>query len=451
VEARPSDPARSGLLVDLYELTMGQSYSEAGLAAEEATFSLFFRRLPAGWGYLIAAGLDDLLTSLEQFRFSEADLGYLEETRLFSDAFLDSLRTWRFTGTVRALSEGTLFFPQEPAVEVTGPVGEVQLVETIVLNRIHYQSLLAAKAGRCVDAARGRRLVDFGFRRAYGVEAGLALARSSWIAGFDATSNVLAGREFGMPVAGTMAHSFIEAFADELEAFRAFARTYPKDAILLVDTYETFEGVRRAALVGRELSERGSRLRGVRLDSGNLLELSRGARAILDEAGLEDATVFASGGLDEHEIEALLDGGAPIDGFGVGSRLGAPADSPSLDMAYKLVEFARRPTLKLSPDKATLPGRKQVWRVSDAEGRFAFDVLGLAGEEPPPHGEPLLHEVMECGRRIAAEPLDAIRERASRQRAALPERHRTLDAEPYEVRTSGALRALDDELQRAPW
>ncbi len=445
--SRPSDLESSGLLVDLYELTMGQGYFDSGLAAEEATFSLFFRGLPPGWGYLIAAGLDDLLASLERFRFGERDLAYLEETRLFSQAYLDSLRAWRFTASVRALPEGTLFFPQEPAVEVTGPVGEAQLVETIVLNRIHYQSLLAAKAARCVDAARGRRLVDFGFRRAYGVEAGLALARSSWIAGFDATSNVLAGRDLGMPVTGTMAHSFVEAFDDELEAFRAFARAYPEETILLVDTYDTLEGVRRAAVVGRELAERGSRLRGVRLDSGNLLELSRGARAILDEAGLEDATIFASGGLDERELAALLEAGARIDGFGIGSQLGAPADAPSLDMAYKLVEFAGRPTFKLSPDKATLPGRKQVWRVLDAEGRYTFDMIGLDGEEPPLDGEPLLHDVMAQGRRLAHESLDAIRKRVSRQRRALSERHRTLDAEPFEVRLSAGLEALEAKLR----
>ncbi|HEY7537591.1 MAG TPA: nicotinate phosphoribosyltransferase [Gaiellaceae bacterium] len=446
-DPRPSDLEPSGLLVDLYELTMGQGYFEAGLAAEQATFSLFFRRLPPGWGYLIAAGLDDLLALLGRLRFGERDLAYLEETRLFSPAYLDSLREWHFTGTVRALPEGTLFFPQEPVLEVTGPVAEAQLVETIALNQIHYQSLIAAKAARCVDAARGRRLVDFGVRRAYGVEAGLVLARSSWIAGFDATSNVLAGRELAIPVAGTMAHSFVEAFDEELEAFRAFARTFPEETILLVDTYDTLEGVRLAATVGRELAERGSRLRGVRLDSGNLLELSRAARAILDGAGLEDATVFASGGLDERDLEALLDAGAPIDGFGIGSRLGTPADAPSLDMAYKLVEFAGRPTLKLSPDKATLAGRKQVWRVPDAEGSFAFDMLGLDGEEPPLGGEPLLSEVMARGRRVLVESLDVTRERASRQRLALPERHRRLDAEPYEVRLSADLAALDSGLR----
>jgi nicotinate phosphoribosyltransferase len=442
-----SDLAPSGLLTDLYQLTMGQAYFDAGLAGEGATFSLSFRRLPPGWGYLIAAGLDDVLVLLERLRFGEADLGYLEESGLFTEPYLDSLRAWRFTGTVRALPEGTVFFPQEPAVEITGPVGEGQLVETIVLNQIHFQSLLAAKAARCVDAAQGRRLVDFGFRRTYGLEAGSRLARSSWIAGFDATSNVLAGRELSIPVAGTMAHSFVEAFADELDAFRAFAATYPDDTVLLVDTYDTLEGVRRAAVAGRELAARGSRLRGVRLDSGDLLELSRAARAILDEAGLGDATVFASGGLDERDIQALLAAGAPIDGFGVGSHIGAPPDAPSLDMAYKLVEFAGRPTLKLSADKATLPGRKQAWRVRDERGLFAFDTLGLADEEPPARGEPLLREAMTAGRRHVVEPLVEIRERAAGQRSALPERHRSLDAEEYEVRRAPGLAALELRLR----
>ena len=393
--ARPDPPG--ALLVDLYQLTMAQSYFAEGMHGLPATFSLFARSLPRGWGYLVAAGLDNVLAYLERLAFHPDELAYLEETRLFTGAFLDRLERLSFTGAVRALPEGTPFFASEPVLEVTAPVLEAQLAETVVLNTIHYQSLLAAKAARCVDVARGRTLVDFGLRRTHGADAGLRAARSSYLAGFDSTSNVLAGRLYGIPTAGTMAHSYVESFPDELAAFRAYARAYPDHAILLVDTYETINGVRGAVAVGRELAERGHRLRGVRLDSGDLGALAREARAILDEADLGDATVFASGGLDEHDVARLL-ANAPIDGFGIGSRLGTAADSPYLDMAYKLVEFDGRPVMKLSATKATLPGAKQVWRLP-AGDEIALDVLGLELEEPPEGGDPLLVQVMEGGQR----------------------------------------------------
>jgi len=428
---------RSALSVDLYQLTMGESYVGEGLAEEAATFSLFFRTLPPGWGYAIAAGLDDALRYLEELEFAEDDLAYLEGTGLFSPAFLERLRGLRFGGDVRALPEGTVFFPQEPVLEVTAPIVEAQIAETMVLNEIHLQTVVAGKAARSVDVARGRQLVDFALRRTHGGEAGLKVARASYLAGFDATSNVLAGRVYGIPIAGTMAHSYVEAFDGELEAFRAYARAYPDRAILLVDTYDTIEGVRRAIEVGSELAERGHRLRGVRLDSGDLAELSVAARALLDAAGLHDAVVFASGGLDEHEIERLLSAGAPIGGFGVGSKMGVSADAPFLDMAYKLVEHRGRPTLKLSEGKATLPGRKQVWRVPGA-----YDVLGLVDEPYEGQGEPLLAEVMAGGRRLHSESLDEIRGRARSQRESLSARCRRLDAEPYEVRPDPALERL---------
>ena len=433
----------SGLLVDLYELTMGASYVAEGMAEREATFSLFFRTLPHGWGYALAAGLEDALAYLEGLRFSDDDLAYLEGTGLFPDPFLERLRAFRFSGSVRALPEGTAVFPNEPLLEVTAPLVEAQLAETMVLNHVHLQTLIASKAARCVDAAGGRTLVDFALRRTHGGEAGLKVARASWLAGFDATSNVLAGKLYGLPIAGTMAHSYVESFADELEAFRAFARAYPRAAILLVDTYDTLEGARRATVVARELAASGHRLRGVRLDSGDLLELSEGVRAILDEAGCADALVFASGGLDEHEIARLLAAGAPIGGFGVGSKLGVSADAPFLDMAYKLVELEGRPVLKLSAGKATLPGRKQVWRVR-REGVATHDVLGLADGEA--EGEPLLREVMRAGRATWAEPLQASRERARRERESLPEAARALEAAAYEVRIDAALAALRDRV-----
>lgn len=428
---RPHD----GLLVDLYELTMGESYVAEGLAEREATFSLFFRTLPPGWGYALAAGLEGSLRYLEELRFTEDDLEYLDGTGLFREPFLDRLRSFRFSGSARALPEGTAVFPNEPLLEVTGPLLETQIVETMLLNAIHLETLVASKAARSVEAAQGRLLVDFALRRTHGGEAGLAVARASYLAGFDSTSNVLAGRVYGIPIAGTMAHSYIEAFEDELDAFRAFARSYPDNAILLVDTYDTLEGTRRAVEVARELATADHRLRGIRLDSGDLLELSRGARAILDEAGFEDALVFASGGLDEHGIADLLAAGAPVGGFGVGTKMGVAADAPFLDVAYKLVELDGRPVLKLSTGKATLPGRKQVWRVAGER-----DTIGLEGEAG--EGEPLLREVMRDGRATWSESLEMIRERACREREQLPPSVRSLDGAGYEVRISVELERL---------
>jgi nicotinate phosphoribosyltransferase len=342
------------------------------------------------------------------------------------------------------MPEGTLLFPDEPVLEVSGPLIAAQLVETVVLNELHFGSLVAGKAARSVDVAQGRLLVDFGLRRAHGGEAGLKAARSAYLAGFAATSNVLAGRDFGIPIAGTMAHSFVESFSSELDAFRAFAASYPDDSIFLVDTYDTIEGTRRAIEVGRELAANGHRLRGIRLDSGDLMELSRPTRRLLDGAGFEDAMVFVSGGLDERDVARLLDAGAPIGGFGIGTRLVTSSDAPSLDLAYKLVELDGRPTLKLSRGKATLPGPKQVWRVRGDDG-FAYDMIELAGTPGPEAGEPQLVDVMHGGRRLTSEPLDAARRRAAEQRAALPDRHRRLAAEPYDVRIGPVLDELRAE------
>jgi len=437
-----TEPGRrgSGLLVDLYQLTMGESYVAEGISDRQATFSLFFRTLPPGWGYAVAAGLEDALRYVGELHFSDEDLAYLEGTGLFSGRFLERLGSFSFSGSVRALPEGTPVFPAEPLLEVSAPLLEAQIAETMVLNEVHLQTLIASKAARSVDAAGGRTLVDFSLRRTHGGEAGLKVARASHLAGFDSTSNVLAGQRYGIPIAGTMAHSYVESFPSELDAFRAYVRSYPDSAILLVDTYDTLEGTRRAVTVARELSERGHRLRGVRLDSGDLVALSHEVRRLLEEAGFADAMVFASGGLDEREIAALLAGGAPIGGFGVGSKMGVSADAPFLDMAYKLVELDGRPVLKLSEEKATLPGRKQVWRVRDGDRR-AHDVLGLDGPDDV-EGEPLLREVMRGGRAIWSEPLPASRERARREREALPHQLRRLDAGRYEVRVQARLEAL---------
>jgi nicotinate phosphoribosyltransferase len=446
LEVGEAEPIGVGaLLVDLYQLTMAQSYFAEGIHERPATFSLYCRTLPSGWGYLVAAGLDDALGYLETLSFEDADLAFLEETRLFTADFLSFLGGLRFGGDVRALREGTVFFPDEPVLELTGRIIEAQLVETVVLNEIHFQSLVAGKAARCVDAARGRTLVDFSLRRTHRGDAGMRVARSSYLAGFDSTSNVAAGKAYGMPIAGTMAHSYVESFDDELAAFRAYARAYPDRCILLIDTYDTLQGARRAVAVARELAERGHRLQGVRLDSGDLAELSRRVRAILDEAGFVDAIVFASGGLDEHEVARLVGEGAPVDGFGIGSKLGTSADSPFLDMAYKLVVFDGRPTMKFSAEKTTLPGAKEVWRVARG-GSFVGDVLGREVDRPPDGAEPLLQPVMQGGRRILSETLEEARRRCSEQRSRLPEPHRSLEAEPYPVELSAPLSELRESV-----
>lgn len=420
---------------------MAQSYLREGMADAPATFSLFCRRLAPGWGYLVSAGLDDVIDALEALRYDEEDLDHLERTGLFGADLLERLRRVRFTGSVRAMPEGTPFTAGEPVLEVSGPLLEAQLAETVVLNRMHLASLAAGKAARIVDAAAGRGLIDFAMRRAHGVESALRVARGAWIAGFDATSDVLAGRRYGIPLAGTMAHSYVQAFRDEATAFEAFVRAYPDGATLLVDTYDTPAGVRRAARVARALAMRGGRVGAVRLDSGDLDALSRRARAILDRAGLPGVRIVASGGLDEHAIARLVAAAAPIDVFGVGSRLGAPPDAPALDMAYKLTEVDGRPVMKLSSGKATLPGAKQVWRPAGG----GPDVVALRGEPGPPRARPLLHEHVRDGRATVRPTAATARARFAAERALLPPSARGLAARPLEVTISPALGALRDE------
>jgi nicotinate phosphoribosyltransferase len=429
------------LLVDLYELTMGESYLAEGLDERPATFQLFCRTLPDGFGYLIAAGIDDALDYLADLRFENDDLVYLESTRLFGSAFLERLAAFRFRCDVRAMPEGTVFFPDEPVLEVTGPLLEAQLVETALVNLVHFQSLIASRAARCVDAAAGRRLVEFGLRRTHGLETGPKVARASYLAGFDATSDVLAGKRFGIPLAGTMAHSYIEAFEDETAAFEAYTRSYPVGTTLLIDTYDTVEGARRAAWVAAELGARGGRLGGVRLDSGDLDELSRRVRAELDDAELREVTIFASGNLDEHSIAELVASGAPIDAFGVGTRLAVSDGATYFDLVYKLVDFDGRPVLKLSSDKATLPGAKQVWRRT-VDGLFAGDVVTLIDDEPPEGAEPLLEPAMGAGRRLVPGSLESARERAAAQRGLLPPAQRALEPRPYPVEIAPSVEEL---------
>jgi nicotinate phosphoribosyltransferase len=435
------------LLLDLYELTMAQSYFDRRMDAP-ATFNLFARHLPRDWGFFLAAGLADALDYLEALRFGEPDLAYLESTRLFAKEFLAYLGELRFSGSMRALPEGTVFFPDEPVLEVTAPLIEAQVVETAILNQVHFQTIVASKAARCVLAAEGRRLVEFGARRAHGADAALKAARATYLAGFASTSNVLAGQRYDIPIAGTMAHSYVQAFPDELAAFRAYARTFPDACLLLVDTYDTREGARRAATVGGELAARGHRLRGVRLDSGDLIGLSVEVRGILDAAGLKDAIIFASGSVDEHLIAEAMARRAPIDAFGVGTRIAVAADAPYLDMAYKLVAYEGRPVMKLSTGKATWPGPKQVWRTTRPDGTIE-DRVARADEPGPAGATPLLTDAMTDGRRLVREPLTDPRERARRALADLPAAARRLTApEVPPVRFSAPLRQLRDDVAR---
>jgi nicotinate phosphoribosyltransferase len=420
-----------GLRTDLYELNMAASYLRRGMD-REATFSLYVRDMPKERGFLVAAGLEDCLSFLESFSFEDDELEHLRLIG-FDDRALEDFRAIRFLGDVWAVPEGRIVHAKEPILEVTAPIAVAQLVETVLLNQITVHTTIASKAARYVIAAERRTLVDFSFRRTHGIEAARAAARDSAIVGFQATSNVEAAREFGLEVAGTMAHSFVTAFDDETEAFRAFAQDHPTKTTFLVDTYDTLEGVRHAIEVIKELDLTGPI--GVRLDSGNLDQLSREARRMLDHAGLPRAQIFASGGLDEFEVDELLRWGAPVDAFGVGTQLGVSADVPSIDTVYKLVEFDGRPVVKLSPAKATAPGRKQVWRGPKG------DVLGLRDEEAPgPHHEPLLDRVMEAGRRVGGSPtIEDMRARFERDLEALPHKAAKL-ARPEHVivhRTEG--------------
>lgn len=437
---------QAGLLVDLYELTMAQSYYDHGLR-DRATFSLFVRRLPPGRGYLVAAGLESALRFLQDFHFSKESLDYLRSLDLFSSGFLKFLSGVRFTGEVWAVPEGRLVFANEPILEVTAPLIEAQLVETFLINQVHLQTMIASKAARSVTAAQGRTLVDFAFRRTHGVDAGLAVARASYLVGIQATSNMLAGKTFGIPVSGTMAHSFVTAYEREIDAFRAFALTFPDRCVLLIDTYDTLAGARMAVQVAREMEERGHRLAGVRLDSGDLRALSIEVRRILDEADLNYVQIVASGGLDEFEIEALLANGAPIDAFGVGTKLGVSADSPYLDMAYKMVSLGQRPVLKLSTGKPSLPAPKQVHRQSDHRPTFRRDVLATRDEEV--EGEPLLVKVMESGRPLTTHPpLETLRTRFVEEFGRLPADYLSLRRPPvYPVAISPGLSRLARRLR----
>jgi len=434
------------LLTDLYELTMAAAYFQYDMH-DPATFSLFIRHYPPHRGYFVSAGLDDVLEFLENVTFTSEDLEYLESRGYFSPAFLDYLSRFRFSGEVMAVPEGGLFFKDEPVLEVTAPIIEAQLAETFIINAMNFQVSIATKASRCVHAARERNLVDFSLRRTQGNDAGLKVARASYIAGFSGTSNVLAGKLQGIPVSGTMAHSFITGFDEEIDAFRAFANTFPDNTVLLIDTYNTIAGAGKAVTVAGEMAKNGNALKGVRLDSGDMAELSKKVRKILDENKLDDVKIVASGGFDEFKIAEILERGALIDAFGVGTKMGGSADGPYTDMAYKLVQYHGKLTLKLSSGKKTLVDRKQVYR-HWADGRLERDTIALRGEHLD--GEPLLELVMKDGKRLKEpEPLEASQKRFQEQFKALDDKYKAIrEPDRYPVHLSAELETLQTQVVR---
>lgn len=424
----------AALLTDLYELTMAASYFANGMN-EEATFDLFVRHLPKDRNFLIAGGLEGALDYLVGLRFDDDAIEYLRSLEMFGDDFLDYLASLRFTGDVWAVPEGQAVFPNEPLVRVSGPLIEAQIVETYLLNSILTETMIASKAARVALACQDRQFVDFSLRRDHGADAALKAARASFIGGAVGTSNVLAGKLFGIPVSGTMAHSYVMAFGDEEEAFRSFARSFPDRAVLLIDTFDVEEGARSAVRVARELEAEGVRIRGVRIDSGDLAHLSRSVRKILDDAGMHETQIILSGDLDEYRIEELIDDDTPVNAFGVGTQLGTSGDAPSLGGVYKLVEHAGKPSVKLSAGKATMPGRKQVYRF-ERGGTYEHDVIALEDEEDRHAGHPLLQQMMVGGKRTARpSSLTDLQKRCRRTLAALPAELRALRsaAEPYQV------------------
>jgi nicotinate phosphoribosyltransferase len=436
------------LLTDLYQLTMAQSYFQSQ-KLEPATFSLFIRSYPPNRGYFVAAGLQDVLEFLERLTMDAAGIDYLHSRRMFTDDFLDFLKGLNFTGDVWAIPEGRLFFKDEPVLEVTAPIVEAQIVETFIINQINIQSLIATKAARCVHAAGGRPVVDFAFRRSHGIDGGMKVARASYLAGFAGTSNVKAGQEYGIPIVGTMAHSFVGSFDHEIDAFRAFVTSFPNHSVLLIDTYDTLGGARKAVEIAREMAAKGQRLQGVRIDSGDLKKLAVAVRKIFDEAGLKDVKIIGSGGLDEFELANFTEAGVPYDSYGVGTKMGVSADAPWFDIAYKLTEYNGRPILKLSTGKVSWPGKKQVFRMVDERDQLQKDIIALRDENIA-KAEPLLQKVMNGGTVVGRLPT------LEQSRAIFAAEFRRL-ADPvkairypasYPIETSPRLTELREEVTR---
>ena len=433
------EPGSNPLLTDLYQLNMIEAYLACG-ETKTAVFELFVRRLPARRGFLMTAGLEQALKFLEDLRFAAEEIAWLRDTSRFSARTLAYLSDLRFRGDVHAMQEGTIFFANEPVLRVTAPLPEAQLVEARLINILHFESLIASKAARMVLAAPGKLLVDFGLRRAHGAEAGLLAARASYIAGFTGTATVLAARLFDIPVFGTMAHSYIQAHDSETVAFERFAQARPEGLVFLIDTYDTEAAARKVVALAPRLEAGGIKISGVRLDSGNLIALSKSVRRIFDEGGLAHVTIFASGGLDEDELMALEKANAPIDGFGIGTSLTTSSDAPALDCVYKLEEYAGLARRKHAPGKDTLPGRKQVWRRYQPDGRMAGDTVSLENDEQD--GDALIHLVMRGGKRVSLpQTFDEIRKHAARELQSLPAPLRELEpGATYPVQVGKALR-----------
>ena len=439
------------LFTDLYELTMCASYFD-NKRNELATFDLFIRKLPPNRSYFVFAGLEQALLFLKNMRFNPEQIDYLRKQR-FKEDFLNYLRNFKFSGEVWAIPEGTMVFPNEPVIRVTAPIIEAQLMESFLLNTVNLQTMIATKASRVVNVAQRRPVIEFGLRRTQGTDAGMKAARCSYIAGCNGTSNVLAGMKYGIPIFGTMAHSFVMFFDKEIEAFRAFAKTFPDKSLLLIDTFNDIAGAEKAAIVAEELQKKGHKLTGVRIDSGDLVEISKKVRTLLDEKELDYVKIFASGDLDEYKIEELLGKGAKIDAFGVGTRMSTSEDRPYIDVIYKLCEKMGKkgkfaPTMKLSKGKITLPGRKQVFRIKGKTGDFVKDIIALDNEEC--QGEPLLVKVVEKGELIYNLPmLEAIRENALENLSKLPDRYKRLHkTSSYPVETSPLLKKMINKLAK---
>lgn len=441
------NPSASALLTDLYELTMAQAYLEQGMDGP-AVFEFFVRKLPAHRNFFVAAGLEQALDYLSEFHFTKEELAWLDQTGRFSSGLLHYLETLRFTGDVEAMPEGTIFFPHEPVLRIVAPLPQAQLVESRVMNLLNFQTMVASKAARSVLVAEGKPLIDFGLRRAHGAEAGLLAARASYLAGFAGTATVLAGMAYGIPLYGTMAHSFVQAHADETLAFEHFAHTQPDNVVLLIDTYDTEAAARKVVSLTLDLTSKVITVKGVRLDSGDLADHARKVRRILDEGGLADAQILASGNLDEYRLRDLVQSCAPIDSFAVGTAMTTSSDAPALDCAYKLQEYAGRPCRKRSEGKATWPGRKQVYRHHTGDGHLDHDVVTTHNDQLP--GEPLLRPVMKDGRCLTSSPgLVEVRRLAAAQLGQLPESLRALETVPaHDVRISSALQNLAQTVDR---
>jgi nicotinate phosphoribosyltransferase len=442
------NPTTSALLTDLYELTMAQAYLDQGMDGP-AVFEFFVRKLPAHRNFLVTAGLEQVLAYLSELQVTQEELAWLNQSGRFSSELLHFLEALRFTGDVEALPEGTIYFPHEPILRIVAPLPQAQLVESRVMNLLNFQTMVASKAARSVLVAGGKPLIDFGLRRAHGAEAGLFAARASYLAGFAGTATVLANMVYGIPLYGTMAHSFVQSHEDEILAFEHFAHTQPDNVVFLIDTYDTEAAADKVVVLAKLLKAKGITIKGIRLDSGDLADHAWKVRRILDEGGLPHTQILASGNLDEYRLRDLVHSHAPIDSFAVGTAMTTSADAPSLDCAYKLQEYLGRPCRKGSEGKATWPGRKQVYRYHSGDGCLDHDIITTLTDQLP--GEPLLQSVMKGGHRLASSPgLAELRDRTAAQLKQLPESLRALETRPaYEVRISPALQSLAHVVDRS--